>query len=340
MPSSRRKFLSDSLGLCLAGLALPSATTAAQVDDDLLAKRRLFSPIGPGLRAIRHAPNGNYYLLASPNVGITIFDGKSKQLSVLGAPSSESAANKPASSPIAFGVDCDLDDKGNLYVADRGSNRISVFSPGGAPSRSIPVNALLSVAALPEGEIAVSTERGAHLITVFTPTGRVAREIGEAEPLASREDLNRYASLGKLASDAQGKLYYGYAYLPEPLVRQYDRVGYAGLDFQFTGLDAFPEAQAARKEILRLEKKEGPISLQPTMTAFGVDRINGDVWMCLHNTLLHFDKDANRRSEYRVYTKDGARLEANTILVEEERLLIGNDPLGVYEFPRPDRKPA
>jgi len=65
--------------------------------------------------------------------------------------------------------------------------------------------------------------------------------------------------------------------------------------------------------------------------------VNGDVWMALHNTLIHFDKEANRRSEYQIYTPKGARLEANTILVEEERLLIGADPLGVYEFPRPDR---
>jgi hypothetical protein len=73
------------------------------------------------------------------------------------------------------------------------------------------------------------------------------------------------------------------------------------------------------------------------LTAFGVDPVNGDVWMALHNTLLHFDKDGNRRSEYQIYTKEGVRLEANVILVEENRLLIGSDPLGVYEFLRPDR---
>jgi len=61
------------------------------------------------------------------------------------------------------------------------------------------------------------------------------------------------------------------------------------------------------------------------------------VWIALHNTLLHFDKEGNRRSEYQIYTKDGARIEANVILVEENRLLIGADPLGVYEFARPDR---
>ena len=70
-----------------------------------------------------------------------------------------------------------------------------------------------------------------------------------------------------------------------------------------------------------------------------MDPVNGDVWLALHNTLLHFDKEGNRRSEYQIYTKDGARIEANVLLVEEDRLLIGADPIGVYEFARPDRKP-
>ena len=33
-----------------------------------------------------------------------------------------------------------------------------------------------------------------------------------------------------------------------------------------------------------------------------------------------------------------ARLEANTILIEKDRLIIGSDPLGIYEFERPDKK--
>jgi hypothetical protein len=60
--------------------------------------------------------------------------------------------------------------------------------------------------------------------------------------------------------------------------------------------------------------------------------------MCLHNTLLHFDKEGIRRSEYQIYTTENARLEGNVMLVEEDRLLIGSDPLGIFEFPRPDRK--
>jgi len=59
----------------------------------------------------------------------------------------------------------------------------------------------------------------------------------------------------------------------------------------------------------------------------------------LGNTLLHFDKDGNRRATYKLYTPEGARLEANAILVDKDFLIVGSDPLGIYEFERTDNKP-
>src|SRR6516164_6795007 len=324
------------LSLCLVSVA----GSSSEVDEQLLAKRRVFPNIGPGLRAIRHGADGKYYVLASPSVGVAVFDSAGKQLALIGAPAREPVANKAGQPAIAFGEDCDVDAKGDVYIADRDSNLVNLFSPDGKPVRSIAVNAPTSLVSLPEGEIAVTSATQTHLVTVYGPNGTVVREFGTPESLSEREDVNRYLSIGRLAADSEGRVYYGYTYMPEPLVRQYDRFGYAGLDFEFTGLDAYPEAQVTRKAIVEMEKEEkrkGAISLRQILTAFGVDPVNGDVWMALHNTLIHFDKEANRRSEYQIYTPQGARLEANTILVEEERLLIGADPLGVYEFPRPDR---
>jgi len=331
------KVLVAATAACVLALTLASA--ASEVDDQLTARRRVFPSIGPGLRALRHGQDGKYYLLASPNVGIAVFDSHEKQLTVIGAPPASPVADKSSHPPIAFGEDCDVDAQGNLYVADRGYNLVNVFSPAGVLLRSIQFSSPTSLVALPEGEVAVTAPRGLHLVTVFGPSGRVAREFGDPEQLSERDDLNRYLSIGRLASDPEGHIYYGYAYLPESLVRQYDRFGFAKQDFQFTSIDAFSEARARRREIQRQEKRPEPPSLQPILTAFGVDPVHGDVWIALHNTLLHFDKEGNRRSEYQIYTKDGARIEANVLLVEEDRLLIGADPLGVYEFARPDRKP-
>jgi len=318
--------------LCAAGGAAQN-----EVEDDLMASRRLFGEIGPGLRALRHAANGNYYILASPSLGIAIFDAKGHRLKIFGAPPEEPGPNK-SRALIAFGEDCDVDAQGNVYVADTGYNLVNEFAPDGTQLRSFPANLVFSLAVLPGGEVAVTTREPAHHILVYGTDGKISREFGDLESLSSRQDIDRYLNLGRVASDPQGHLYYGFTYMPEPTVREFDRLGSAIQDFIFTGLDAFPEASATRKAIVRYENTPGPLAFHPILTAFGVDPVDGDVWMGLHNTLLHFDKDGIRRSEYQIYTPKGRPLEASVILVEPDRLLIGSDPLGIYEFHRPDRK--
>ncbi len=319
------------LQACLAG-SLP-----AQGEGDLTARQRVFPGVGPGLRTVKQGMDGHLYVLASPSPGLLVFDAQGKQILSVGAPGISAGANA-GRAPITFGEDCDADAEGKIYVADRGANLIRVFSRDGALLRSIAVRAPISIAALPEGEVAVSTLREPHLVIVFDKNGRVVREFGDPEPIAEREELNRFLNIGQLATDALGHLFYAFAYLPEPTVRQYDRLGYAGQDIQYTALEAMPAAQAARKEIARQERRGDLPSLRRILTAVGVDRANGEVWIALYNTLLHFDKEGNRRGSYQIYTPEGARLEANTILVEKGRLLIGSDPLGIYEFARPDKK--
>ena len=336
------KFGIAAAALCLAASLFP--INAQQVDDDLTARRRVFKPIGPGLRAVRRGSDGKFYVLTSPGSTVSVFDEKGALLKKI---PDYSAQSVPPPSPdlrsIQFGEDMDVSANGTVYVADRGADEIKVWDPAGT-ARAFRVAAPLSIAALPDGEVAVATQNGARLITVYGSTGKVAREMGNPEELSTRADLNRYLSLGRLASDPQGRIYYGYTYLPEPLVRQYDRFGFAaGVDFEFTGLDAMSEARATRREIDRQDKQQDNKRQEPPrfpaiLTAFGVDPESGEVWMCLHNTLLHFDKDGNRRSEYQIFTPDGSRLDGTVLLVEEEVLLIGSDPLGVFEFQRPDKK--
>jgi hypothetical protein len=321
--------------LCICACVAGSA--AGQVDDQLTARHRVFTGIGPGLRAVKRGPDGRYYVLASV-LGLAIFDASaSKREITIGAPAAVTAASPRDRAVLVFGEDADVDAEGKIYIADRGLDAVSVFSADGKLLQSIPVKAPLSVAALPDGEVAVTTLRDPRLVIVFDKHGRDVREFGDPEQLSEREDLNRFLSNGFLISDGPW-LYYGFFYLPEPTVRKFDSHGYAGIDFQFNSIHAMPEASAIRREIERQEKKSGQVSFKKVLTAFGVDRKTGEVWMATHNTLMHFDKDGNRRSTYQIYTPEGARLEANVILVEEERLLIGSDPLGVYEFERPDKK--
>jgi hypothetical protein len=322
--------------MCL--LACLGGSVLAQEEGELTAKRRIFPGIGPGLRTVKRGGDGRLYILASPSPGLEVFDAAGKQVLSISELTQSASGPKGDRALIIFGEDCDADADGKIYVADRGANLIQVFSPEGTLLHSIPVRAPIAVAALPEGEVAVGTLREPHLVIVFDKNGRDVREFGDPEPIADRVDLNRYLNIGQLATDAQGHLYYAFAYLPEPTVRQYDRLGYAGQDIQYTALDAWPAAQAARKEIERQERRGDQPSLKRILTAVGVDRANGEVWIALRNTLLHFDKEGNRRASYQLYTPDGARLEATTILVEKDRLIIGSDPLGIYEFERPGKK--
>jgi hypothetical protein len=319
-------------------LACSAGCIVAQEEGELTATRRILPSIGPGLRTVRRGADGRLYVLASPAPGLVVFDASGKQVLSIGELAATPMAAKGSRALITFAEDCDADAEGKIYVADRGANLLQVFSPEGSLLRSIPVKNPISVAALPEGEVAVGTLREQHLVMVFDKNGRDVREFGDPEPIAEREDLNRYLNIGEMATDAQGHLFYAFIYLPEPTVRQYDRLGYAGQNIQYTALEAWPAAQAARKEIERQERRGDQPTLKPILTAVGVDRANGEVWIALHNTLLHFDKEGNRRASYQLYTPEGARLEANTVLVEKDHLIMGNDPQGIYEFDRPDRK--
>ena len=319
--------------MCL--LACGAGCLLAQAEGELTAKAKLFPGLGPGLRAVKRGSDGRTYVLASPSPGLVVFDAKDKQMFGVAA---SAVTGKGKSAAIVFGEDCDVDAEGRIYVADRGANAVQVLAPDGTLLRSIPVAAPISIAALGEGEVAVATLREPHLVIVFDKNGRDVREFGDPEQISDREDLNRFLNIGQLATDAQNHLYYAFAYTPEPTVRQYDRYGYgAGQDIQYLALEAAPEALALRREIVRQEKHQKAPSFKRVLTAMGIDRAKGEVWMAVGNTLLRFDKEGNRRASYQLYTPEGARLEANTILIEPDRLLIGSDPLGIYEFDRPGK---
>src|SRR5947207_3800518 len=238
--------------MCLPVCAAGSA--AAQDEGELIAKQRVFPGVGPGLRSVKRGADGRLYILASPSPGLLVFDAQGKQVLSIGELPGADASIKTGRALITFGEDCDGAADGKIYVADRGANLIQVFSSDGAPIRSIPVNAPVAVAALPESEVAVATLRDPHLVIVFDKNGRDVREFGDPEPLAERAELNRYLNIGQLATDAQGHLYYAFAYLPEPTVRQYDRLGDAQQEIQYTALEAMPAAQAARKALVRRQR--------------------------------------------------------------------------------------
>jgi len=104
-------------------------------------------------------------------------------------------------------------------------------------------------------------------------------------------------------------------------------------------LEPPPESEVqtlARAERAR-EQGGGSVAPPRVVTALGVDRETEELWVSAGTLLVHFDKDGNHLASYRTYTPNGGRLAVTAILVESDRLLLGADPFGLYEFARPDK---
>jgi hypothetical protein len=323
------------------------AAAADQQELELRAKQRVLEDVGPGVTALKRDAAGRYYVLvALPNGAgsvVQIFDPEGKRVGQIPAgasPPQGKTGDAATSASIVFGDDLDLDADGRIYVADRGANAIKVYSPDGQLERSVNVAAPASAVALTDGEVAVTTMRPEHLVQVYDAKGRVLREFGVPEEIAERADLNRFLNLGRLATDAAHHVYRAFTNLPEPTVRKYDRFGFGLMEIALATIDFMPTARAARREIERQDEKGGTPALTPTIRAIGVDPETQHVWIATGGLLVHFDADGTRLGTYRIFTAEGARIEAVDIVVERDRLLVAADPMGIFDLPRPDKPPA
>jgi hypothetical protein len=289
----------------------------------------VFRDIGPGFRAIRRGPNGNYFILTAPDTAVRIFDVTGKPL---GQVPSETAA-KTKNAALVFGESFDVDNDGRLVVCDRGANAVKIYSADGALLNVVPFSAPVSVAWLLKDEIAVTGPSASHLVSVYGVDGNLLRDFGDREEIADRADVNNQVNFGEIQSDKFGNAYFAFDYLPEPTVRLFDHAGYLTSEISLMTLEFQPAAQAARRAIARSET--GIPALHRIISAIGIDPETREVWLAIGTQLMHFDKDGNRLATYRTYMPSNARLEAGTILVEPDRLLIGADPQGIYEFSKP-----
>ena len=320
-----------------------------QAEIELLATKRLFPDMGPGLVALkRDAAAHRYLILSSRSAGVAVYNSAGARMGTIppsGAPPAASSSGATApSSALQFPSDFDITSDGRIVIADRAAGALRFYDAAGALVQSISTPAPSSVAALPEGEVAVTSSAFAaprqqvpRLITVFDKAGRITRTFGDPVELASRRDLNRFLNIGRVSSGPSGALYYAFSFLPEPTARKYDRFGYVSLEISITSLDIQPTAQAVRRQITRQDEKGGAPHMKAVISALGVDPDTHEFWLALGNVLLHLDREGARLAAYRTYSAEGVRLEPIAILVEPGRLLFACDPLGVFEFPRPDK---
>jgi hypothetical protein len=311
--------------MCAAQVQIPQV----QMEREITARAQLFLGIGPGIRAIKRDSAGRYYILSAPGAMVQVFNSDGK-------PAGQIPVSNKAPGAIVYGEDLDVDTSGRIYVADRGANAVKVFGADGKLVLSIPVSSPTSVVALPAGEIAVASLKSQQLVTVYDMSGKDLREFGDFSDLADRVDLNRFLNIGRLADDPSSHVFYAFTYLPEPTVRKYDRFGYSSYEISLNTLDVYPSAQALRRNIARLDQQGAPPDLQKVINAIAVDPATDEVWVALGDDLMKFDKNGNRVGRYRTLAPSGEDLNPSAILVEPHRLLLGDDPHGVFEFARPD----
>jgi hypothetical protein len=319
----------------LSGLPV-RAQEQYQFESDLTAKHRLYRDVGPGFRQIRRGPNGNYYVLTAPAGAVFIYDPSGKRIGEVPTPSA--AAAKGAA--LVYGESFDVDHDGRIVVCDRGAKAVKIYSAGGSLATSITIPLPISVVFLPGDEFAITSPEAEHLVTAYDLAGKMVRDYGDREEIADRADINTQVNFGHLSADDMGNNYFSFDYLPEPTVRKFDHVGYLAMEISLKTLEFAPAAQAARKAITRSENTENSIpSLHRIISAVGVDPQTQELWIAIGTLLVRFDKDGQRLSSFRTYLPNGGRLEPSQILVEHDRLLIGADPQGIYEFPKPEKLP-
>jgi hypothetical protein len=320
----------------LSASQFPAGTVvrAQEMDYELDATARVLPQVGPGVRGLRRDKAGRYYALSAPGTSVMAYHANGRLLGkVPPDPTKETA--------IVNGIDFDVDATGQVFVADSGANLIRVYSNIEDEGRDIaefPVSSPISVAALPDGEIAVTSIHVHRLVQIFDFHGKLLREFGFLEDLADHRDLNRYLNASRLVTDPANHLYLAFLHLPEPTVRRYDRTGASTLEIALNTLEFAPEATAKRRVIQDQDEKGKPIDLKPVINAVGVDASNGDIWIAVDDELVHYNSAGDRKGvTYRTFTGDGTRVAPVSILVEPTRLLLAADPIGVYAFARPDK---
>ncbi len=88
---------------------------------------------------------------------------------------------------------------------------------------------------------------------------------------------------------------------------------------------------------VQLSERAGPADERIIIDAMAVDSANDEVWAVIGGNLVHLDKEGNILAEYCLPTVDEEPLRPTTMLVEPNRILIGSDPFGIFEYPRPDK---
>ncbi len=306
-------------------------------EPEIRARARVFPDVAAGLIGIKRDAAGHYYVVASPATKVLVLSADGKRLGEIpSAVAQETTPPDPKKNPrIVFAADFDVDSSGRVLVADRGANNVKIFAADGSIAGVIPIPAPTSVAALTGSEFAVTSLRYHWLMGIYGYAGTLVRAIGDPADFAHGADAQHSSDLGRVSSDPAGNLYYVFLFLPEPMVRRFDRFGFAGTEIAF---DEF--AAAAPHHDPFSDSNDNPRPVRMQISALAVDSATQEIWIAIGNELRRFDKNGVPIGSYRTLSPAGAPLSAKAILVEPDRLRLGTEAWGIFDFAKPAKAPA
>lgn len=223
-----------------------NVTVTGQMGDQCIAAQaRILPDVGPGLRAIRRGPSGNYYILTAPGAAAAVYSPDGSRIGqVPAAPSPDSS--------IVYGSDLQVDSAGRVYIADRAANAIKIYAADGTLARKIRVAVPISVEPLADAEVAVSSLSSKHLVDVYDQArGEVYRSFGDIDNTISADcdpatlqctahttskglnDAESSLNRAWFYGDSAGNVYVNLADVPKPTIRKYDGYGYLAFESSF-----------------------------------------------------------------------------------------------------------
>lgn len=221
------------------------------IDQCLAAQKRILPDVGPGLRAFRRGPSGNYYALTAPGNAAAIYSPNGTRIGQIPAQPTPDAS-------IGYGSDLQLDSAGRVFIADRAANAIKIYSADGNLAGKFHVTAPISVEPLAAGEVAVASLSSKHLVDVYdSARGEIYRSFGDVAQSSRAEcdtvtlrctlpentgELSDAARLKQAEAtlnrtwfygDSAGNVYVNLDAASDPTIRKYDSYGYLAFESPF-----------------------------------------------------------------------------------------------------------
>lgn len=201
-----------------------------------------------------------------------------------------------------------VNSKGRIFIASDSELNITDIQGNWLKKFPIP-KTTVSLAALNDGNVAISATDSNTLLTVFDESGNVIRSIGGLKQLDKlNNNQNRFLNTGKVAASQSGDIYHISMFSPIPTVQKFSKQGKLIKEFAVEG--AAIELQSKRGKEFLQEKKIDCTGGYYVIKAATVDPNTGNLWIGMNGgskgssilpesgVLYEYDPSGEKLAEY------------------------------------------